>query len=192
MDFELGEEHLAENRLENFAAKLAAFGERRPTWHYIGHVQRNKARRVVERSDVLHSVDSLRLLEHLAHVAAELERCPAVYLQIKLVNEESKSGFAPEVVEAGIEAALASPHVRLAGLMTMAPLLPGVPETERRARAAETFAQLRELADRWPELGLGLSMGMTGDFEEAIAQGSTALRIGSAFFHGLQAERTHG
>ena len=189
--FELGMQDLAENRLASFDAKLEAFGERTPHWHYIGHIQRNKARRVVERSHTLHSLDSQRLLEHVARLAGELGCRPAVYLQVKLADEDNKSGFAPDEVEAGIAVALASPHVQLAGLMTMAPLCPGALEPERRARAAETFGALRDLASRWPELGLGLSMGMSGDFEEAIAEGSTALRIGSAYFRGLEPTRSH-
>jgi pyridoxal phosphate enzyme (YggS family) len=189
--FELGETQLAENRLPSFDAKLAAFPAA-PTWHFIGHVQRNKARRVVERAAVIHSLDSLRLVEHVARIAAELELRRTVYLQVKIADEESKHGLAPAELVPAIEAVLEAPSLQLAGLMSMAPLCGGATPEERRAAAADTFHQTRQLAARWPELHLGLSMGMTGDFEEAIHAGSTAVRIGSAFFEGLDPTPRHG
>ena len=180
--FELGETQLAENRLESFDAKRAHFGERRPTWHFIGHLQRNKARRVLERCDVLHSVDSLRLLAHCARLTAELGLVRSIYVQVKIADEENKHGLAPSELEAALEAASAAPGLELSGLMSMAPLCPGATTSERLAAASETFEATRDLAARWPDLKLGLSMGMTGDFEAAIAAGSTAVRIGSALF----------
>lgn len=190
--FDLGESSLAENRLESFDAKLASFGDARPTWHYIGHVQRNKARKIVERSDVIHSVDSLKLLEHLARIAGELGRKPGIYLQVKIADEQAKFGFAQQAVEAAIEAALGHQDcLELRGLMVMAPLCPGSSEAERKSAARATFAEARELASTWPQHNLGLSMGMTGDFEQAIAEGSTAIRVGSAFFQGLDSSPKH-
>jgi len=192
--FALGETDLAENRIPSFDAKLQDFAEHaktQPTWHFIGHLQRNKARRVIERSPVIHSIDSLRLLQHVARIAAELQLERAVYLQVKIADEDAKSGFMPDELEPALEVAAAATHLKLAGLMCMAPLCPGRTPEERRAAAQHTFHQTRELGAKWPELQLGLSMGMTGDFEEAIAAGSTAVRIGSAFFEGLDKGSPH-
>lgn len=183
-----GQADFGENRLPGLEAKRAFFEAHGlvARWHYIGHIQRNKARRVVELSDVIHSVDSQRLLEALVRHASELKRRPHLYLQVKIAQEESKFGLAPADLPAAIECARqaqADGHVLLAGLMVMAPLIDD--PALRRTAARSVFDITAELAQTWPELNLGLSMGMTGDFEEAVAAGSTLLRIGSALFDGL-------
>ena len=182
----LGQVDFGENRLEGLDPKRAYFDAHGlpARWHFIGHIQRNKARRVVERSDVIHSIDSVRLLKTVIRHAEELERSPDIYLQVKIADEADKHGMDPTALPEAIELTLAArPHVRLVGLMVMAPLVGA--DAERRAAARAVFEQTRDLAVARPELKLGLSMGMTGDFEEAVHAGSTVLRIGSALFEGV-------
>lgn len=187
----LGQTEFGENRLEGLTAKWRHFAELGldARWHFIGHLQRNKARRVLEASDVIHSVDSLRLLETLVRLAPEVGRVPDLYLQVKIAAEDTKSGLAPEELPEAIHVARAAADagvVRIAGLMVMAPLLDD--RAAARAAARGVFDVTAELARTWPDLELGLSMGMTGDFEEAIAAGSTLVRVGSALFQGLAPE----
>ena len=185
----LGQVDFGENRLEGLDPKRAFFEARglAARWHYIGHIQRNKACRVVERSDVIHSIDSLRLLNAVIRHAEELERQPDLYLQVKIADEADKHGMHPAELPEAIDTALAArAHVRLVGLMVMAPLVGA--DAERRAAARAVFEATRDLAAARPELALGLSMGMTGDFEEAVHAGSTVLRIGTALFQGVATE----
>lgn len=198
---ELGPMDLGENRLPPFDAKLQAFKAlpevSQPTWHFIGKIQSNKARRVVERAAVIHSVDSLKLLRTIGRVASETDRCPSVYLQVKhatLQGDEAKTGMQPSELKQAMAIAAElteAGHISLAGLMAMAPL--GLDPSIQKSAAAETFALHANLAASL-DAGLfaggtpRLSMGMTGDLEEAIAAGSTCVRVGSALFRGLPPE----
>ena len=184
-----GSSDLGENRLPAFEEKVRSLEEAglRPRWHFIGHIQRNKSRGVLRLAHEIHSVDSSRLLEALERVAREEDRRPGLYLQVNVAGEAAKGGFAPRDVPAVVEAAHGRAALPLLGLMTMAPL---VPEADRRSAARATFAGLRELAEELPgECFVGgrpaLSMGMSGDLEEAVLEGSHLLRIGSALFEGL-------
>lgn len=197
----LGPMDLGENRLPLFDAKLQAFEALpegpQPTWHFIGKIQGNKARRVVERAGVIHSVDSVKLLRAIGRVAAELGKRPAIYLQVKhanLASDETKTGMLPSEMKQAMAVAAeltSAGNISLAGLMAMAPL--GLEPSIQRSAAAETFALHANLAASL-DAGLfeggtpRLSMGMTGDLEEAIAAGSTCVRIGSALFRGLPPE----
>ena len=188
---ELGSLDLGENRLSELERKRAWFDARglRARWHFIGHIQRNKARRTLLLSDEIHSVDSARLLSSLLAAAAEEDVHPGIYLQVKLRDEATKSGFAPDDVASALEQARESGALPVLGLMTMAPLVADPDESLRAARAA--FAELARLAtDLAPaafENGApALSMGMTGDFEEAIREGAHVVRIGSALYKGPQ------
>jgi hypothetical protein len=186
----LGQVDLGESRADDLVRKAAGLESAglSARWHFVGHLQRNKAARVLEVASVIHSVDSLRLLETVARIADDVGRFPQVFLQVKLHPEETKSGMPPEALPEALAAARALPSVRLAGLMTIAPLVEG-----DAARAAElaraVFAELarlgRELAG--PGERLRLSMGMSDDFELAIAAGSDCVRVGSALFEGLPA-----
>jgi hypothetical protein len=136
--------------------------------HMIGHVQTNKLKKVLEWADVLHSLDRPRLLEELARSAKR----PPVYLQVNVSGEASKGGFRPEEAEAAV--AEARRTLEVLGLMTMAP---------EGADARPFFRRLRELAGR---CGLpGLSMGMSQDFEAAVEEGATCIRVGTAVFDGV-------
>ena len=149
-------------------------------WHFIGHLQRNKVPQVVAAFALLHAVDSVRLLERIETCAAEAGRRVAVCLEVNVSGEATKYGFAPAEVPAALEAVNAMPHVDVAGLMTMAPFHPD-PEAAR-----PHFRRLRELRDGWAERsGFALetlSMGMSNDFETAIEEGATLVRLGTILF----------
>jgi hypothetical protein len=154
-------------------------------WHLVGHLQRNKVRRTLPLVAMIHSADSRRLLERIEQVAAEESRSVDLLLEVNVSGEASKHGFALAEVPAIVESLGRYEHIRVRGLMTMAPYDPD-PE-----QARPTFAALRELRDRLepnapPNCSLAeLSMGMSGDFEVAIEEGATIVRIGSALFEGL-------
>jgi hypothetical protein len=162
----LGVKDVGENRpiegLER-VGRLAQFRR-----HMIGHVQTNKLKKVLEWADVLHSVDRPRILEELARSP----RRPPVYVQVNVSGEATKGGFRPEEAEAAVAEARRS--LEVLGLMTMAP---------EGAEARPFFRRLRELAGR---CGLaGLSMGMSQDFEAAVEEGATCVRVGTAVFDGV-------
>lgn len=150
------------------------------SWHFIGHLQRNKVRPVVARFDRIHSVDSLRLLERIESCAAEEGRQVAVCLEVNVSGESSKYGFAPEEVPAVLAYAPELRYAIVDGVMTMAPF------TEDPADARPHFRRLRECRDAWvAQTGWALdvlSMGMSRDFEIAIEEGATMVRVGTALF----------
>jgi pyridoxal phosphate enzyme (YggS family) len=171
---EAGLTRLGESRVQEGEPKVAALPE--AEWHFIGRLQSNKARRVIRSFAVIHSVDSVELLQRLDRVAAEENRRRRVLLQVNVTAEASKAGLAPEAL-VSIEAPV---NLELVGLMTIAPM--GASEQEARA----AFGRLRELRDRLQEAaGIGLpelSMGMSADAEAAAAEGATLVRIGTALF----------
>jgi len=179
----LGQEDLGESRadeLERKAMRLAAAGAA-VRWHFLGRLQRNKARRVVRLAHAIHSVDSLRLIDALARLAAEEGRCPRLFLQAKLADEAAKGGFAPaELADAvGWTRRAGLP---LEGLMAMAPL-----DDPDGSAARAVFAALARLSRELPGDAFlagapRLSMGMSRDFEDAIRAGSHVVRVGSALF----------
>jgi|SRR6185437_17048434 len=171
-----------ENRVQEFDAKRAAVPEGVEV-HLIGHLQSNKAGRAAGIFSAVDTVDSLRLLERLNAAAEPTKRRLPVLLEIKLSEEATKTGFDPAGVELqqALERAAGFSHLEMRGLMTIAPF-DGKPETTRAC-----FRQLRELREeltrQHPRLDLReLSMGMSGDFELAIEEGSTLVRIGTALF----------
>ena len=178
---DVGLHDLGENRVEELERKVQSVSRSSVVWHMIGHVQRRKAARAVEASDLIHSVDTLRLAQRISKFAGEagLERVPVLF-QINTSGEGAKAGFSwTAALDAVLEAA-ALPGLDARGLMTMAPYT----EDERVLRT--TFSRLRELGDdlaaRDPTMGRELSMGMTNDLEVAVAEGSTMVRLGTALF----------
>jgi len=164
---------LGENRVQEGAAKIPAVAAAglHPTWHLIGHLQSNKVKPALDLFDSIHSVDSLELAERISRLAAKRV---TILLEVNTSGEASKFGLPPAEVERVASAVRDLPHIDLAGLMTVGPLAEG-PELVRPA-----FRTLRDLRD---ELGLReLSMGMSGDFEVAIEEGSTMVRVGRAIF----------
>lgn len=180
---------LGESRPQSLWAKAEALAARgMPVrWHLIGHLQRNKVKRTLPLVDLVHTLDSLRLLETLdAEAAAVSRRCDAL-VEVNLAGDPGRTGADEAQAREIVATAVARfPHVRIRGLMGMA----SVPEgDDPSGRARRQFAWLREFRDRLrSESGLEmpeLSMGMSGDFAEAILEGSTLVRIGSALFEGL-------
>jgi len=163
--------HIGENRVQEAAAKVSSLRHLPVTWHMIGHLQTNKAKTALELFDIIQTVDSLRLAETLSRRA---ERPIPVLLEVNVAGEASKFGLSPQDIPETAEAVARLPHLDLRGLMTMAPLVSD-PEEVR-----PVFRELRRLRDA---LGLAeLSMGMTDDFEVAIEEGATLVRIGRAIF----------
>lgn len=184
---DLGQRDLAENRPQQLVERAARLAEEAPEsgarWHLIGHLQRNKVRPVLPAAGLIHSVDSLKLLQRVGVIGAELQLHPRVLLEVNVSGEASKDGFTPESLEREWEALAAVEGVDVAGLMTMAP------ESDDPEAARPTFEGLRGLRDRLQARGpwelAELSMGMSGDFETAIESGATLVRIGSRLFEGL-------
>jgi pyridoxal phosphate enzyme (YggS family) len=152
-------------------------------WHLIGHLQGNKARKTAALVHMIHAVDSLKLLQTLDDVASSQANPPAVCLQVNTSGEETKHGWSPEEILRDAVAIAACPRIHVVGLMTMAAL--GATPEQTRA----SFAQLRDirgmLRDRTGLALPELSMGMSADFEEAIEEGATLVRVGSALFEGV-------
>ncbi len=174
---------VGENRVQEAADKrpLVAAPLR---WELIGHLQSNKARLAVQYFDRVQSVDSEKLLNHLDRAAAELGKTLPVLLQVNAGNDPAKFGAEPADAPRLLAAALAKPNLRVDGLMTIAPL--GATPAETAALARFTFANLRVLRDQLAaQCGTPLrelSMGMSGDLDLAIAEGSTLVRVGTALF----------
>lgn len=177
---ELGVLDLGESRPQELWRKAEYLPKAR--WHLVGHLQRNKIERSLSLLHCLHSVDSLRLLKAVHEEAQQQQRTIPVMLEFNCSGEASKHGFAPSTCEELVQPLQELTQVRVLGLMTMA-------AADRDARP--TFAQLRGLRD-WLRERVGscqpltdLSMGMSGDFELAIAEGATHVRLGSILFEGL-------
>lgn len=181
---------LAESRPQSLWAKATVFADRDPAprWHLIGHLQRNKLRRTLPLLTLLHSLDSLRLLEAIEVEAAAAGVVCDALVEVNLAGDPGRTGVMEADVAAVLDAATRAPHVRVLGLMGMA----AVPDGHDGGAARRQFARLRELRDdlagRVPTaMGLReLSMGMSGDFVEAILEGSTLVRIGSALWEGIE------
>ena len=178
--YDAGCRDLGESRPQSLWDKAAIMADLPLRWHLIGHLQRNKSRRTVPIVHCIHSVDSLRLAQQLAADAAELGRKLSILLEVNVSGDPNKTGMLPAELSNIATSIVAMPHLQMEGLMGMA----GLGNREPRA----DFAAIRELRDQLQiELGGAvkldeLSMGMSGDFEPAIQEGATMLRIGSSLF----------
>jgi len=176
---EAGHRLFGENRLQEGEEKIPLL-PKELEWHFIGGLQRNKVRKVLPLFPVVHSMSSMKLLKYTDRIAGELELKPKVFLEVNIGNEESKGGFSAEELRGGFEDVLALENLSVQGLMCIPPRA----ETPEEARP--WFAQVRVLQDSLEERGgvalPQLSMGMSGDFEVAIEEGSTIVRVGSAIF----------
>lgn len=168
---------------ENKVQELLAKAPQLPShlqWHLIGHLQSNKVRKVLPAVKFIHSIGSLDLARDVDRIAAELGMYPKVYLEVNLAAESSKHGFSAEKLRASLEDLYALRRLEIQGLMCIPPFDP-VAEKSR-----SYFIQLRELRDELEKVGGGplplLSMGMSHDFEIAIEEGATIVRVGSAIF----------
>ncbi|MBC8273486.1 MAG: YggS family pyridoxal phosphate-dependent enzyme [Chloroflexi bacterium] len=171
--FDCGIRDFGENRVQEAEEKIGQLSDLKPdvTWHMVGHLQSNKAKTAIELFDIIHSVDSIKLAEILSRW---VEKSLPVLLQVNVSGEATKGGFVVSGVGAAVEEIRQLPNLKVVGLMTIAPFVADIEE------ARPVFRKLRELRD---SLGLEhLSMGMTDDFEVAVEEGATMLRVGRAIF----------
>ena len=176
---ETGIEHIAENRVDKFLDKYQALKKENLTWHLIGTLQRRKVKDVINYVDYFHALDSVKLAAEIQKRAEHPIKC---FLQVNISEEETKHGFKANEVEAALSEIAAFDKIELVGLMTMAPL------AATKEEIADIFNQTQELNHHLHNLHLPhmpfteLSMGMSGDYDIAIQNGATFVRIGSAFF----------
>ncbi len=177
-----GQRDFGENRVQEALDKIDASRDLPLRWHLVGHLQSNKARRAADAFATIQSIDSVELLQKVDAAAADAGASPELLVQVDLAGEATKFGVPPADVPPLFEAAARLRAARLVGVMT----LPPYPETPEDSRP--WFRQLRELRDGWLATGVPaamlreLSMGMSGDFEVAIQEGATIVRVGTAIF----------
>lgn len=176
-----GVEHVGENRVQEGVAKRKAYTGKDITWHLIGHLQRNKAAEAVRYFDLIHSVDSLRLLQEINKQAEKQGKVQEVLLQFNIAEEESKYGLRLGEYDMIREALAETPHIRVRGLMCMAPFF----EDPELARPVFRIAYhvFDDLKRYFPKEQIHyLSMGMSNDFEVAIEEGANLIRVGTSIF----------
>ncbi|MED5020298.1 YggS family pyridoxal phosphate-dependent enzyme [Paenibacillus chibensis] len=173
-----GLKHLGENRWQNAEDKWNALGDR-GIWHFIGHLQTNKVKDVIGKFEYVHSLDRLSLAKELEKAAAAKDLVIKTFLQVNISGEDTKYGLAPEEAASFLRDIQGLTHIKVIGLMTMAPFEDEAEDTRR------VFRGLRELKDALNHQGITreplteLSMGMSNDFEVAIEEGATWIRLGS-------------
>ncbi len=177
-----GQRDFGENRVQEALQKIERATEPEIRWHLLGHLQTNKARKAGAAFATIQSVDSVELLQKIDLAAVEAGTTPELLIQVEVAHEATKFGAPPLAVPRLFEAAARLEAARVVGLMT----LPPVPQTPEDARP--WFRRLRDLRDEWLASGVPapmlreLSMGMSGDFEVAIQEGATMVRVGTAIF----------
>ncbi|MDF2923999.1 MAG: YggS family pyridoxal phosphate-dependent enzyme [Paenibacillaceae bacterium] len=170
--------HIGENRWQDVQPKWEAIGER-AVWHFIGSLQTNKVKDIIGKFSYIHSLDRLALAQELNKKAASLAEPVKCFIQVNVSGEETKHGLAPGELEAFVRSIADMSHIRVVGLMTMAP------HDSHGEAARSVFSGLRRLRDElngqqiYPYPIPGLSMGMSGDFETAIEEGATCIRLGT-------------
>jgi hypothetical protein len=180
--YEAGQRDFGENRVQEALQKMSGSADLPIRWHLLGHLQTNKARKAASAFAMIQSVDSVELLQKLDDAAVESGQAPELLIQVDLAGEATKFGAPLPEVPRLLEAAAACRAARVVGLMT----LPPVPDTPEDSRP--WFRRLRDLRDGWQASGTPaamlreLSMGMSGDFEVAVQEGATLVRIGTAIF----------
>lgn len=182
-----------ENRVQELLTHLEEGAYAGSQVHFIGHLQRNKVNKVVGQVDLIQSVDSEELLALIDRRARNLGLRQDILIEVNIGGEENKSGVAPEALRALARAAIASPGVRLRGLMAIPPVA-AQPGTNRRFFAAmrQLYVDIKEKEyDNNKDMSI-LSMGMSGDFTDAIAEGATLVRVGTALFGPRPPMRAHG
>jgi pyridoxal phosphate enzyme (YggS family) len=176
---EEGQRIFAESRVQEARAKIP-LSPGRLIWHFIGRLQKNKIRAALPLFDLIHSVDSLELARQIQRIAEEAEMRPRVLLEVNISGELAKAGFSPGDLRAEAEELMALDRLDIAGLMTLAPY------AEEAEYSRPHFERLRGLRDELQQdAGMGLphlSMGMSGDYQVAVEEGATLVRVGSAIF----------
>jgi PLP dependent protein len=179
--YDCGQVHFGESRQQEAGEKIEQL-PREICWHFIGQLQRNKVRKVLADFDWLHSVDSLKLAKHIDRIAGEEGKRPKVFLEVNLAGEENKGGFQLDELWQDLAALSSLDHLSIQGVMVIPPAVDDAEESRAWfVKARELQGELREKSGlELPQL----SMGMSGDFEVAIEEGSTIVRVGSAIFGG--------
>jgi hypothetical protein len=180
--FAAGQRDFGENRVQEALQKMQDCADLQMSWHLLGHLQANKAKRAATAFAAIHSIDSVDLLRKLDAAAADAGAAPELLIQVDLAREATKFGVGPAGVPALFDAATGLRAARVVGLMTLPPI-PDNPEDSR-----PWFTQLRELREGWLASGVPapmlreLSMGMSSDYEVAVQEGATMVRVGTAIF----------
>ncbi|MGV8905000.1 MAG: YggS family pyridoxal phosphate-dependent enzyme [Acetobacterium sp.] len=174
---------LGESRVQDFLKKYEALGEL-PRWHFIGHLQKNKVKYLIGKTFLIHSVDSLKLLEVIDHESKKKGLITSILLQLNLAREDTKSGFLAEDLESVLKLIPQYQNIKVRGLMAMGPL------TQNNEEIRNIFVELKKIYDRIIEESQNntlemeyLSMGMTDDYKIAIEEGSNMIRIGRKIFN---------
>jgi hypothetical protein len=185
---EAGYLHFGESKIQEAEPKIAALPGSLH-WHFIGRVQRNKVRKLLQSFEVIHAIDSLRLAAYTNEIARELGLFPKVFLQVNVGGEATKGGFEPDDLRAEMESLLTLDRLEIIGLMCIPP---AGPDAESARHWFDTLRELRDALESEFSLKLpSLSMGMSGDYAVAIEEGATHVRVGSAIF-GKRAYRVDG
>jgi pyridoxal phosphate enzyme (YggS family) len=180
---EAGITELGENRVQEAEAKIVELGREAARWHLVGHLQSNKTRRAVQLFDVIHSLDSPELAQRLDRVCVEEGRPELpVLIQVNLAGEKTKTGIDPRDLPELLEATAACRHLQLIGLMTLPPYFENADCGRPFFKALRDLRDQMKLEGRFGDLRGELSMGMSHDFEIAIEEGATILRVGTAIF----------
>lgn len=176
---EAGQIQFGENRVQEAEGKIPQLPEKLE-WHLIGHLQKNKIRRALPLFPVIHSIDSLEVGQQVDRIAGELGLFPKVYLQVNIADDGAKFGFTVEQIEQQLDTLIDLERLEIQGLMTIPAFTPEAEDSRK------FFADLRKLRDQLEtKSGVplpGLSMGMSHDFEVAIEEGATIVRVGSSLF----------
>lgn len=179
--YEAGSRDFGENRVQEIMEKYGQMPED-VRWHMIGHLQKNKVRQVIDKAVLIHSVDTVELAEQIEKDAAKRDLTVDILLEVNVAEEESKFGFRTEEVEAAVMKIKDLPHVHIKGLMTIAPFVSNSEDNR------EVFKKLYQLyvdirSKNIDNVNMSvLSMGMTGDYEVAIEEGATMIRVGTGIF----------
>lgn len=177
----VGLRSIGENRVQELEQKVGEVGRSAADWHLIGHLQRNKVRRALALFDLIESVDSHRLAQELSAEAERAGRDVDALVELNVSREPSKSGFSPDEAPDAVAAVCALPRLRVRGLMTIGPL------TDDAAAIRASFVRMRNIFEACAREVAGfdarwLSMGMSGDFEVAVEEGSNLVRLGTVLF----------
>jgi PLP dependent protein len=183
-----GHRHFGESKLQEAEPKIEAL-PRSIHWHFIGRLQRNKVRKLLENFAIIHAIDSLKLAIYVDQIAAELGIYPKIFLQVNIGNEATKGGFSAEVLRTEMESILSLNRLEILGLMCIPP---AGPDAESARKWFITLREMRDVLEQEFAIKLpALSMGMSSDFQVAIEEGATHVRVGSAIF-GKRAYRVDG
>lgn len=178
----LGVTAIGENRVQEMVEKYEQLKDLPVEWHFIGHLQTNKVKYIIDKVDLIHSLDRLSLAREINKRAAKINRKIDVLVQVNVSGEETKFGLFPDQVKEFIKGIMDMEHIRIKGLMTIAPY------TEQPEEVRPIFRRLKQLSEEIRGMGLGgaymeyLSMGMTGDYTVAIEEGANIVRIGTGIF----------